>query len=264
MFRIITTNTSNQDNIFKIQGARVLEDKNDIAGIIFQNHSSNEYLDLSSIVIQNSVNSSNIKDGDLVFKTSNSNVLIERARFNNLGYYGLNTPVPSELLTVNGNTYITNKAFIDNSLNTPKINFYENYNQAKSDNGSSLQTFFYKQDNYNLSNGSTDFLEKIQLDVDLYPGTFEIHIEFELINISTQTIFTEIESRIDSYIWFNCIEKNEVFDQQTKSTKPYVSASFILDLSSNQRKKISINFKPLILNTISTIGKSIIKVTKKF
>lgn len=121
MFRFTTTNNSNQENLVKIQGAKDFNDKTDISGVILQNYSknSNIFLDFSSIVTQNSLNATdNFPESDLIFKLLNRQ---ECMRLNSKGYFGINTPTPSEYLTINGNTHISSNMFVNNAINTPSI-----------------------------------------------------------------------------------------------------------------------------------------------
>lgn len=126
MFRFVTSQTSNQDNLIKVQGARDFSDYDDVSGLILQNYDKNinEVVDISSITVQNSKTSTiDNQLGDLVFKMNDSNLLQESIRLTHNGYLGINTDSPSEYLTVNGNAQITSNMFVNNSVNTPIINF---------------------------------------------------------------------------------------------------------------------------------------------
>lgn len=121
MFRFTTTNNSNQENLIKIQGAKDFDDKTDISGVILQNYNkgSNVFLDFSSVVTQNSLDATeNIPKSDLIFKVLNKQ---ECMRLNSKGFFGINTPTPSEYLTINGSTHVSSNIFVNNAVNTPSI-----------------------------------------------------------------------------------------------------------------------------------------------
>lgn len=269
MFKFVTVNTSNQDNIIKIQGARKQDDKKEIAGIGFQNLNPDTLntQDIASICTKNpdNINTSNndVLFGDLVFSTTNNNKLQEKMRLDYKGFIGINTSTPTELLTVNGNAIFTSNVTVQHTMNTPCINFTNNDRNLETVQlkQKHTPTIYHTQKKETLLSPHTTFIIYDVLHTTLQQGLYKVSIHYQIVNGEQIDNNIEIRASIDDYIWHNSIITS-FYDQSTQiTTSPIQSDSYVFDLNKSEIA-IKLEFACTKKNTQIGLKSSFIEITE--